>query len=81
MGPSGWQVGFYHSAAIAQTTVSCSKLSVSFTDVHCFHDVWIETLLQLFNVFYASTNCSNFIKNELTFLCLLTFYIFITGVS
>lgn len=38
-------------------------------------------LLQLFNVIYASRFCLDFIKNQLIFLCFLTFYTFTTGVS
>ena len=61
--------------------LSADSSSVTLIDVHCFHAFWIETILQLFNVFYASKDCLNFIKIELTFLCFLTFYIFITSVS
>jgi hypothetical protein len=41
----GWQVGFPHSPAIAQTTVSSTKLYLSLHEVHCFCPLWNGTFV------------------------------------
>jgi len=61
-------VGFHHSPAIAQTTLSKVKLCPSFTEFDCFHAVWNETSLQSFNALNSSINCLYFVK--INFNCL-----------
>jgi hypothetical protein len=67
MEPHGWKVGFHQFPAIAQPTFGLFVLFVSLSDVHCLHALWIETLLQSFNVFYASRNCWILLKMNLYF--------------
>jgi hypothetical protein len=47
-------VGFPHSPAIAQITLSSVNLCLSLRQVHCFCALGNDTIFQLFNVFYAS---------------------------
>jgi hypothetical protein len=73
MRSSGWQVGFHHSPAIVEITLSTVKLSLSEAD--WFRALWSVTLLQSFNVFYASKTCLYFVKNKPS--CLLAFWGFV----
>jgi hypothetical protein len=72
MRPHSWQVSFSHSPAIAQITLSSVELCLSLSEVVCSRALWNKTLLQSFNVFYASTNCLHFIKNK--FSCFFIFF-------
>ena len=81
MRPPGWWVGFPHSPAIAQTTVSSVRLCLALSEVECVCALWNKTPLQWFIVFYASKNCI-LLKTNLMFVCFLMLCdIFISGIS
>jgi len=42
--PRGWRVGFHHSRAITQITVSSFKLYLSLNEADSFRVPWNETL-------------------------------------
>jgi hypothetical protein len=60
------QVHFLHSPAIAQITLSSYKLYLLFSETDCFHVLWIVTLLQIFNAFYAPRKYLYCIKIKLS---------------
>lgn len=65
----GWQIGFLHFPAIVLITLSSVSICHSLSEVDCFGVLWNETLLQSFNIFYASKYCLLFIENEIAHLC------------
>ena len=77
------KVGFPHSPAIAQLTLGSVKLCLSLREVHCFCVLGNDTILQLFNVFYASRKCLYFITNKFSrFLRLRGYFMFsLLGIS
>jgi len=77
------KVGFPHSPAIAQITLGSVKLCLSLRQVQCFCALGNDTILQLFNVFYASKKCLYFITNKYScFLHLRDYFMFLLlGIS
>jgi hypothetical protein len=72
---------------LASTNLLLLDNSLSADSCSLFHSVMFIAfmhygvrLLQLFNVIYTSRFCLDFIKNELIFLCFLTFHTFTAGV-
>jgi hypothetical protein len=78
-------VGFPHSPAFAQITLSSLKLYLSLRQVHCFCALGNDSILQLFNILYASRKClySTLITNKFScFLCLRGYFMFsLLGIS
>jgi hypothetical protein len=62
MRPCGWRVSFSLCPTIAQTTLSSVTSCLSTSEVDYVHALCSETLLQSFNVFYASIKCLCVIK-------------------
>jgi hypothetical protein len=74
----GWQVDYLYSPAIARVTVRLVKL-LSLSEECCFCALWHETVVRVYNVYYALKESLCFTKNKLP--CLLrVFYIVVTGI-
>lgn len=71
----GWQIGFTHSPGVAQISHSSFKLSFSLRKVDQFHAIWNETLVQCFNILYASKRGLYILRNSFT--CYFCFWSYI----
>jgi hypothetical protein len=58
MRPSGWQVGYPHSAAVVQVILSPGKLFLLLNEAYHFHALGNETVL----TFYAFRNVCILLK-------------------
>jgi hypothetical protein len=76
-------VSLTHPPTVAQITLRYIKITLSVTEVDCFHALWNKSLLQSFTTVHASKTCLYFSKKKCSyFLCLFRLsYTFITVIS
>jgi hypothetical protein len=71
MGQRGWWVGFPHSSATMQISLSSVKARL-LSETDSFHALWNDKLLKSFNIFYVSKGVLFIKKNK--FSCFTAFW-------